>query len=71
MKRKTAYSNRLKALRTEAGLTQADLAEQVGLTRQTIISIEGSKYSPTLDTAFLIADALNVDIGDVFFRPQD
>lgn len=68
MKRKVSYGNRLKVLREQAGYTQADLAEKVGVTRQTIISIERGKYSPSLDTAFVIADAFDLEIGEVFFK---
>ena len=68
MKKKISHSNRLKELREREGLTQSELAEKIGMTRQTIIAIERGKYSPTLDSAFLIADAFDVEIGDVFFR---
>ncbi len=47
-------------------MTQADLAEEVGLTRQTIIAIEQGRYSPSLEAAFKIAQALNTGLDDVF-----
>ena len=47
-------------------MTQKDLADRVGVTRQTIIAIEKAKYSPSLELAFQIADALAVPITDVF-----
>lgn len=47
-------------------MTQAELAGFVGVTRQTIIAIEQGKYSPSLETAFLIAGALGVPLTDVF-----
>lgn len=64
--------NRLRELRQHAGgLTQQELAERVGVTRQTIIAIEGNRYSPSLEVAFLIAGALGVGIEQVFqFDPQ-
>lgn len=63
--------NCLRELRQQAGgLTQQELAERVGVTRQTIIAIEGNRYSPSLEVAFLIAAALGVGIEQVFqFEP--
>lgn len=47
-------------------MTQQQLAERVGVTRQTIIAIEQGKYSPSLEVAFKIADAFGVSIERVF-----
>ncbi|HOO28074.1 MAG TPA: helix-turn-helix transcriptional regulator [Lachnospiraceae bacterium] len=47
-------------------MTQQELAEKVGVSRQTIISIEAGKYSPSLQLAFLIADAFDVKIDEAF-----
>ena len=47
-------------------MTQEQLAEKVGVTRQTIIAIESSKYSPSLELAFRIALAFGVPLQDVF-----
>ena len=47
-------------------MTQADLAQRVGLTRQTIIAIEQGKYSPTLEMAFRIARVFGVPLDEVF-----
>jgi putative transcriptional regulator len=47
-------------------MTQADLAERIGVTRQTIIAIEHGRYSPSLEMAFQIAHALGVTLNDVF-----
>ena len=47
-------------------MTQEQLAEKVGVTRQTIIAIESSKYSPSLELAFRIALAFDVPLGEVF-----
>lgn len=53
-------------------MTQAELAEAVGLTRQTIIAIEQGKYSPSLETAFLIAQVLEQPLDRVFsYNPGD
>jgi len=53
-------------------MTQEQLAEKVGVTRQTIIAIESSKYSPSLELAFRIALAFGVPLGDVFsYMPEN
>ncbi|GAB6194735.1 helix-turn-helix transcriptional regulator [Lysobacter xanthus] len=59
-------TNRLKQLRQDAGITQQDLADAAGITRQTVIAIEGEKYSPSLEVAFLIAEALGTGIDAIF-----
>lgn len=59
-------ANRLKALRQAVGITQQDLADAAGVTRQTVIAIEAGRYSPSLEVAFLIAEALDAGIEDVF-----
>ena len=63
--------NRIKALRAESGgMTQSQLAETVGATRQTIIAIEQEKYAPSLELAFRIALAFCVPFEEVFsFEP--
>jgi putative transcriptional regulator len=52
-------------------MTQEQLAEKVGVTRQTIIAIESAKYSPSLELAFRIALAFGVPLGDVFSYMSD
>ena len=47
-------------------MTQRQLAEKTGVSRQTIIAVEAGKYSPSLELAFRIADAFGVQIGEVF-----
>ena len=60
-------TNRIRRLRFDANeMTQQQLAEKVGVTRQTILAIEGSKYSPSLELAFKIAAAFGKPIGEVF-----
>jgi putative transcriptional regulator len=51
-------------------MTQAELAERVGVTRQTIIAIEQGRYSPSLEMAFQIAHVLGVRLEDAFHHPQ-
>ncbi|WP_432694517.1 helix-turn-helix transcriptional regulator (plasmid) [Priestia aryabhattai] len=59
-------SNRIAVLRAEHKMTQKDLAEKAGVSRQTIISIENSRYTPSLILAFEIANAFKVEINEVF-----
>jgi len=64
---KTLVKNRIRELRFHAGeMTQAALAERIGMTRQTIVAIEQARYSPSLEAAFRIADVFGVEIGQVF-----
>ncbi len=59
--------NQIRRLRFENGeMTQQQLADSVGVTRQTIIAIEAGKYSPSLTLAFKIADAFGLPLEDVF-----
>ena len=70
MVRPTRVTNDIRRLRFAHGeMTQAELAEQVGVTRQTIIAIEQGRYSPTLEMAFQIAGAFGVPLDDVFQYP--
>ena len=63
----TAITNTIRKLRFERNeMTQQDLAERVGVTRQTINAIELGKYSPSLEVAFRIAAALGVRLEEVF-----
>ena len=59
--------NNIKQLRKQAGLRQEDMANQLGVTRQTIIAIENDKYTPTLELAMKIARLLNKNVEDIFF----
>ena len=52
-------------------MTQQQLAEQVQVTRQTIVAIEKGKYSPSLELAFRIARAFDVPLQEVFFLEED
>lgn len=71
MVRPTRVTNAIRALRTEHGdMTQAELADRVGVTRQTIIAIEQGKYSPSLEMAFQIARVFGVGIDQVFQYPE-
>ncbi|WP_135805852.1 helix-turn-helix transcriptional regulator [Halorussus marinus] len=58
--------NSLPDLRERRGLSQADLADDVGVTRQTINSIERGRYDPSLELAFALADRFECRIEDIF-----
>jgi putative transcriptional regulator len=67
MAKELKITNNIRKLRFFANeMTQQELAEKAGVSRQTIISIEAGKYSPSLELAFRIADAFSVKIGEVF-----
>jgi putative transcriptional regulator len=64
--------NNIRKLRFHADeMTQADLADKTGVTRQTIVAIENGKYSPSLELAFRIARVFNTPLEEVFsFNPE-
>jgi putative transcriptional regulator len=67
MAKKFQITNNIRKLRFFANeMTQQQLAEKVEASRQTIISIEAGKYSPSLELSFRIADAFGVTINEVF-----
>jgi putative transcriptional regulator len=59
-------SNDVRRLREAAAMTQAELGERVGATRQTIIAIEAEKYAPSLELAFKLARVFKRPVDDVF-----
>lgn len=64
---KEKLQNRIRRLRFDHGeMTQQELAERVGVTRQTIIALEAGKYVPSLLLAFRLANAFGVKVEDVF-----
>lgn len=67
MDKKLEITNNIRKLRFFANeMTQQELAEKTGVSRQTIIAVEAGKYSPSLELAFRIAIAFGVTIGEVF-----
>jgi putative transcriptional regulator len=67
----TRVTNSIRSLRFANGeMTQAELADRIGVTRQTIIAIEQGRYSPTLEMAFQIARVFGVGLDDVFQYPD-
>ena len=72
MVKPTQVTNSIRALRFAHGeLTQADLAQRIGVTRQTVIAIEQGRYSPSLEMAFQIAHVFGVPLDDVFQYPEE
>ncbi|MFK0249928.1 helix-turn-helix transcriptional regulator [Amycolatopsis azurea] len=71
MVKPTKVTNSIRALRFAKGeMTQAELADRVGVTRQTVIAIEQGRYSPSLEMAFQIARVFGVGLDDVFQYPD-
>lgn len=67
----TRVTNSIRALRfTHGEMTQAELAERIGVSRQTLIAIEQGRYSPSLEMAFRIARVFGVPLDDVFQYPD-
>ncbi len=61
------FTNQIRTLRFMAGeMTQTELGERIGMTRQTIAAIEQGKYSPSLEAAFRIAQAFGKPLEEVF-----
>jgi len=72
MTKPTKITNSIRALRFSRGeLTQAQLADRIGVTRQTVIAIEQGRYSPSLEMAFQIARVFKVPLDEVFQYPDE
>lgn len=72
MGKPTKVTNSIRALRFANGeMTQAQLADRIDVTRQTVIAIEQGRYSPSLEMAFRIARVFCVPLEDVFQYPDD
>ena len=70
MVRPTRVTNRIRTLRFHSGqMTQGELADRIGVTRQTLNAIEQSKYSPSLEVAFKVARVFAVPLEEVFQYP--
>ncbi len=72
MPKKPKITNNIRRLRFDADeMTQKQLAEAVGVTRQTIVAIENAKYYPTLELAFMISRAFDKPLEEVFIIEFD
>ncbi len=68
MGRRLPFTNRVRELREQHGpMTQSELGEAIGVTRQTVAAIEKGRYSPSLESAYRIARVFDVGIEDVFY----
>lgn len=63
--------NDLKEIRSKLGMTQAELAEQVGVARVSIIAIENGRFIPTIETALRISQALGIPIEKIFWLQEN
>ena len=66
-----SVGNNLKELRSKLGMTQAELAEQVGIARVSIIAIENGRFIPTIETALRISQAVNAPIEKIFWLQEN
>jgi putative transcriptional regulator len=67
MAKKLTIKNNIRRLRFFAGeMTQLELSEKAGISRQTVVALEAGKYIPSLEVAFKIADVFGVGVGEVF-----
>lgn len=71
MGRATRVTNAIRVHRARLDMPQAELAERIGVTRQTVIAIEQGRYSPSLEMAFQIARAFGVALDEVFAYPAE
>ena len=62
--------NRIRVLRAEKGWSQAELAEKVGVSRNSINAVENGKFDPSLPLAFRIVEVFGLKIEDVFLRDE-
>ena len=63
--------NKIKELRTSRGMTQAQLAERVGIARVSIVSIETGRFIPTIETALRISEALALPTDQIFWLKEE
>ncbi|MGB7982845.1 MAG: helix-turn-helix transcriptional regulator [Candidatus Nanopelagicales bacterium] len=70
MAKPTRITNRITDLRSASSMSQAELGDRIGMTRQTVNAIERGKYSPSLEAAFKIARTFHVSLEDVFQYPD-
>jgi putative transcriptional regulator len=70
MGKPTRVTNSIRVVREAQGMTQAELARRIGVTRQTVIAIEQEKYSPSLELAFQIARVFGVGLDALFQYPE-
>ena len=70
MEIEAGVKNRVKELRKKRGWTQSEFGEKLGISRQSVHSIEAGKYDPSLPLAFRIADVLGISLDKIFEKPK-
>jgi len=70
MVKPTLVTNRITEMRTALGMSQGELGDHIGVTRQTVNAIEAGKYSPSLEVAFKIARVFAVPLETIFQYPE-
>lgn len=68
LQKEVTMKNRVELLRKELGINQGDFAKALGVSRQTVSSIENGKYNPSLELAFAISDFFGKQIEEIFIR---
>lgn len=63
--------NRIKEFRQKLGITQEEFADKIGVSRQTVVSIEKGKYNPSMVLGFRIAKLFNVTVEEIFIMEDD
>jgi putative transcriptional regulator len=66
-----SVGNDLKEIRTKLGITQAELAEQVGIARVSIVAIENGRFIPTIETALRISQVLKFPVEKIFWLQEN
>jgi putative transcriptional regulator len=67
---KAGVKNKVKELRKKRGWTQSEFGEKLGISRQSVHSIEAGKYDPSLPLAFRIADVFGISLDKIFEKPK-
>lgn len=70
-KEKYTFETKIRGFRADARMTQQDLADAVGVSRQTIMQLENNKYNPSLLLAHAIAEVFDVSIYDIFLFGEE
>ena len=71
MKESDAVKNRIEEIRNERGIRQEELAKQLGVSRQTVSSLENGRYNPSITLAYKIAKLFGTTIEDVFIFEEE
>ena len=71
-RKKSKVSNRIRELRfTHGEMTQQELADRIGVARQTVIAMEQGRFAPSLESALRISDVFDASVNDIFSLTED